>query len=217
VTGQGRLVIQTSEDPAARWLVTFEGSSWKDEDISEESLGPIVGKLEENEVSKKADDQSLKSKKKTPNKQPTSKNDGGIGKAPRSTSGTSSNSSAEENSDSRKKKSKKENSQTDSDASSPKSSHSDPSKNEKSNRLSISDREQRSRRRQAIIEEDTPTTTATTTTSTKRPRPPTAATPPSKKVKTETGEEVIKVPMLTGTLYLYRRGLRRRAEFIRKY
>jgi hypothetical protein len=217
VTVQGRLVIQTSEDPAARWLVTFEGSSWKDEDISEESLGPIVGKLEANEVSKKVDDQSLKSKKKTPNKQPTSKNDGGIGKA-RTSSGTSSNSSAEENSDSRKKKSKKENSQTDdSDASSPKSSHSDPSKNEKSNRASVSDREQRSRRRQAIIEEDTPTTTATTTTNTKRPRPPTAAAPPSKKVKTETDEEVIKVPMLTGTLYLYRRGLRRRAEFIRKY
>jgi len=31
----------------------------------------------------------------------------------------------------------------------------------------------------------------------------------------EPGEEVIKVPMLTGTLYLYR-GLNRRAEFIRK-
>jgi hypothetical protein len=40
--------------------------------------------------------------------------------------------------------------------------------------------------------------------------------PPSKKMKAGTDEEVIKVPMLTGTLYLYR-GVRRRVEFIRKY
>lgn len=38
-----------------------------------------------------------------------------------------------------------------------------------------------------------------------------------KKAKGASGdEEVVKVPMLTGTLYLYK-GIRRRAEFIRKY
>jgi hypothetical protein len=64
----------------------------------------------------------------------------------------------------------------------------------------ISSREQRSNRRQAAIMEEV------------------ALQPPTKKKKV-TGqykEEVVKIQMLTGTLYLYR-GLRRRAEFIRKY
>jgi hypothetical protein len=64
----------------------------------------------------------------------------------------------------------------------------------------ISSREQRSNRRQAAIMEEV------------------ALQPPTKKKKM-TGqykEEVVKIQMLTGTLYLYR-GLRRRAEFIRKY
>jgi hypothetical protein len=64
----------------------------------------------------------------------------------------------------------------------------------------ISSREQRSNRRQAAIMEEV------------------ALQPPTKKKKV-TGkyeEEVVKIKMLTGTLYLYR-GLHRRAEFIRKY
>jgi hypothetical protein len=37
----------------------------------------------------------------------------------------------------------------------------------------------------------------------------------SKRIKTEDGTEVVKVHLLTGTLYLYR-GLHRRAEFVRR-
>lgn len=67
----------------------------------------------------------------------------------------------------------------------------------------ISSREQRSNRRHAAIMEEV------------------AQQPPTKKKKV-TGlynrgkEEVVKIQMLTGTLYLYK-GLRRRAEFVRKY
>jgi hypothetical protein len=67
----------------------------------------------------------------------------------------------------------------------------------------ISSREQRSNRRQATIMEEV------------------AQQPPTKKKKVagrynEGKEKVVKIKMLTGTLYLYR-GLRRRAEFVRKY
>lgn len=53
----------------------------------------------------------------------------------------------------------------------------------------------------------------------KRPPPHTGGSgggKSSKKAKANPDEEVVKVPMLTGTLYLYK-GLRRRAEFVRKY
>lgn len=64
-------------------------------------------------------------------------------------------------------------------------------------------REQRSTRRQASIEVVK-----------KRPLKNNGLAPANKRVKTN-NDEVIVVPMLTGTLYLYR-GLNRRAEFIRR-
>ena len=78
----------------------------------------------------------------------------------------------------------------------------------KENRSKASDREARSRRRQAMIEEDAQTAT------TKRPR---VAAPIGQAKKAKGGNDGrIKVPMLTGTLYIYR-GARRRVEFIRKF
>jgi hypothetical protein len=41
----GRLVTQVSESPSPRWLVGFE--NYKDEEYAEETLGPVVGRLEE--------------------------------------------------------------------------------------------------------------------------------------------------------------------------
>ena len=74
----------------------------------------------------------------------------------------------------------------------------------------VSDREQRSRRRQQMIEEEIPGTLT---------NPSVAkdlAAPPAKKTKNKDGEEVIKIPMLTGSLYFYRDGLKRRVAFVRK-
>lgn len=68
-------------------------------------------------------------------------------------------------------------------------------------------REERSRRRQALQKDEGPL---------KPPAVNNGKARPNKKAKKTTLEDVIKVPMLTGTLILYR-GLHRRAEFVRKY
>lgn len=47
-------------------------------------------------------------------------------------------------------------------------------------------------------------------------QPPSRNSPKRFKVVNNSSEEVVKVPMLTGTLYLYK-GIKRRAEFVRKY
>jgi hypothetical protein len=95
----------------------------------------------------------------------------------------------------------------------------------------VSDREQRSRRRQALGQEEAfqaiETSTSTTATATvttannnaraKRPLPPSkgAASNNAKNKKGKTGGdgEVLKVKLLTGTLFLYR-GVHRHVEFI---
>jgi hypothetical protein len=77
----------------------------------------------------------------------------------------------------------------------------------------VSAREERSRRRQAIIHKEAQLSGV------KRVRPHTHNKSSSKKARVheviDDEEEVIKVPMKTGTLYLYR-GIRRRVEFVRK-
>lgn len=196
-----RLVIKLSEEPP-RWLVTFDEGSFGDEELAEEFLGPVVAKSEETEASAKdvepfSSNPSSRTKK---NKNNPRNNKNGVTKSDKSNKGSSS-SSADENSDARKKKTvlfpHDQHQTNDSDGSSPNSMKKESS------------REQRSRRRQAMIEDDTPAT------DTKSPIA-NCVLPPSKKLKTGTNQEVVKVPMLTGTLFIYR-GVRRRVEFIRKY
>ncbi len=90
-TAQGRLVIKLSEEPP-RWLVTFDEGSLRDEELAEEALGPVVGKVEENEAAEKApgsdSPQQLKSTR-SKKKSRSNKSDKGSG---------SNSSSAEENS-----------------------------------------------------------------------------------------------------------------------
>ena len=69
----------------------------------------------------------------------------------------------------------------------------------------VSSREVRSRRRQQAIEDEVPPGGAAVN----------VVAPPPKKAKTKTSDEVIKIPMLTGTLYLYR-GAKRSVAFVRK-
>lgn len=86
-----------------------------------------------------------------------------------------------------------------------------------SNSKKTSAREQRTARRSRLQPELPPVPQPK-----KRPPPvtvvggTTGGNKPSKRAKTGPDEEVVKVPMLTGTLYLYK-GIRRRAEFVRKY
>lgn len=210
--------------------MTFDEGAWKDEELSEDCFGVIVGRQDEVESfsSKTVDppNPNRKSNKKKPGnttKHPVAK--GGDGGDSKGSAGTSAGSSAEEQSGNPKKKQQKavsfspEGRPAESDISPPK----DIVKKSRSLRSKVSDREQRSRRRQAMIEEEAQTipgggvgSASTSTAPIKRPRPHAPASHSSKKMRAGTNEEVIKVPMLTGTLYLYR-GLRRRAEFIRKF
>lgn len=91
-----------------------------------------------------------------------------------------------------------------------------------SNSKKTSAREQRTARRNRLQPEIPSVPTAPPPPPQPKKRPPVPTGGPaghkgaSKKTKTAADEEVVKVPMLTGTLYLYK-GIRRRAEFVRKY
>ena len=88
-----------------------------------------------------------------------------------------------------------------------------PGESAERKRALASAREQRSLRRQTKDDDDDGTTGAKRT----RQGPiKNSGLPSNSKRARRTDDEVIKVPMLTGTLYLYR-GLHRRAEFVRKY
>ena len=215
--GTARLVEQRSKDPASiSWLVSFVGgaSNGTEEELSEETFGAIIGKEPPptdtttdpvtagapSTTAKTSDTESKSSSTKGKNNASKKKVKGSAG-ATAPTPASTSNSSVEE---AEKKSAEempvgKENDPSDSDTSSPKTALADGAK------AKVSDREQRSRRRQEIIEQDPPPAA-------KRIKEAPRNTNSKKKVG---DEEVIKVPMLTGTLYLYR-GIRRRVEFIRK-
>ena len=89
------------------------------------------------------------------------------------------------------------------------SSSAEAGKLEKKLHGKVSAREERSRRRQAKIDEDAPVIDEPTS------RPDAAPVQSKKRQKTPDDGEVIKVKLLTGTLYLYR-GKHRRAEFVRR-
>lgn len=210
----GRLVIRLSEDPASPWLVTFDDQDLPDEELLEDDLGPVVARADDSDANSKNDDGSSKSKgskKKTLRSKPVPP-----GKAGSSSDKAGSGSDDSGSPDASKKKKRSasvdfqgedRHSNADTDVSSP----NDSSKNDRSR---VSDREQRSRRRQQVIEEEPPG--AGGLLKTVQPRPGGILPPPAKKAKTKIGgEEVVKIPMLTGTLYLYR-GAKRRVAFVRK-
>lgn len=218
----GRLVNRLSDDTASSWLVTFDDQDYPDEEIHEEDLGPVVARLDDsdNGGSKNGDMTKPKigSKKKflrtTKPTLPAKLMDAKAG----------SGSDDAESFDSSNKKKRRSSSidllpddrqsNGDTDVSSPNDSSKNASSGSGRRSKLVSDREQRSRRRQQIIEEEPGTGLLM------GGHPGGGATsgpslPPSKKVKTHNGEEVVKIPMLTGTLYLYR-GAKRRVAFVRK-
>ncbi len=208
-TAHGRLVIRLVEDDSTSpWLVTFDDQEFKDEEIHDDSLGPVVSRAEESDNgSSKNGDTKLKANKKKPLRHkpqlPTKKSD------QKACSGSEDSASPDVK---RKKRSpsldlhaEDRQSNVDTDASSPMDSA-------KSGSSKVSDREQRSRRRHQIDSEDVP---GASMLKPDLPRPVAPLFPVAKATKTKGGEAVVKIPMLTGTLYLYR-GAKRRVAFIRK-
>jgi hypothetical protein len=229
---KGRLISKFTETSSLnpQWLVAFDDESWDDVDMYESSFGQILGNKAT--VTEPADDTNNKNKKEktkqtvavldTP-KTTTAKRHGSPVTAsapnavktktpavsPSEMEQQAAHNSSNSNSDSSKNSTK---SQKQISFQTVREQHlSDDSSTLLSDAAKgaagISSREQRSKRRQAAIMEEVA----------QQP----VQEPPTKKKKV-TGqynngkEEVVKIQMLTGTLYLYK-GLRRRAEFIRKY
>mmetsp|Transcript_21973 Transcript_21973/g.32454 ORF Transcript_21973/g.32454 Transcript_21973/m.32454 type:complete len:232 (+) Transcript_21973:88-783(+) len=197
---RGRLVQKLTESPASnpRWLVAFDDNpAWKNEELYEKDLGKQLPKSRDTPVLKSA---RFRNRSRS---NPTRRRNGKSG----SNSKTSSSSEAEETRSTLNAKKKVVTFTNDSaDA----SEVDQPSEMGKS-----SAREQRSLRRQAKVEEEVVLHPSTQSSLTKRPRAP-ISTPGSVSKKSRTEQEVVKVPLLTGTLYLYR-GPVRRAEFVRRF
>jgi hypothetical protein len=210
----GRLVIRLVEDdPSSPWLVTFDDQEFQDEEIHDDALGPLVSRADDsdNTASKSGDNKPKTTKKKSLRHKPPLPT--------RNNSDHKAGSGSEESATPDLKKKKRSpsldhhhhnhaderNSNADTDASSPIDSG-------KHNSSKVSDREQRSRRRHQSDADDAPSSTLLKQ---DHVRPAAPLFHPSKKIKTKGGEEVVKIPMLTGTLYLYR-GPKRRVAFIPK-
>ncbi|KAL3910251.1 MAG: hypothetical protein SGARI_002216, partial [Bacillariaceae sp.] len=237
----GRLVSKTSEPPNPRWLVAYD--NYDDEDVAEERLGRVVGRLEE-DPSYAGEDAGGSPETEIPEDDPATMEDIAVMEGPgtrrkRSSSQTGSTtgkispggsngngSSAEENTtiksvDNNKKKKK---GVTFTSRSRSNSEVSVSAKEDAASGLAsmaASDREQRSRRRQAQTHEEA--LQAFETSGNKRP----LANPNNNKSSSGGGSknkkskpvprdgEVLKVKLLTGTLFLYK-GANRHVEFIPK-
>mmetsp|Transcript_3592 Transcript_3592/g.6031 ORF Transcript_3592/g.6031 Transcript_3592/m.6031 type:complete len:239 (-) Transcript_3592:145-861(-) len=202
---KGKLLQELSEGKTAnpRWLVAFiDEPAWKDEELYEKAFGKQWHEGE-TEAHPKPPRVRTKPLVAVPPTKSTSKIVGGSLK--------SDSSSETEESRTSKKKSV-------SFTESPGASGSDSSPKRMRAAAAAarkSSREQRSLRRQSHVGPEVvggvlPPMAASHN---KRDRAPTSNLPDSKKTRKD--EEVIKVPMLTGTLYLYR-GPVRRAEFVRR-
>jgi hypothetical protein len=211
----GRLVNRLSDEPASSWLVTFEDQEIPDEEIHEDDLGPVVARVDDSDNSgSKNGDKSKVSKKKPLRAKLAFPTKPGDVKA-----GPGSDDAKSLDSNKKKRRSPSEDfeaqdSQTklETDVSSPNDSSKNTASGVGGKSKLTSDREARSRRRQLAIEDEVPGSGLL------KPGYPRPVGPPlhlAKKAKTQGGEAVVKIPMLTGTLYLYR-GAKRRVAFIRK-
>ena len=205
---RGRLAQLLTEgtSPNPRWLVKFDRQPQKDEEMYERSFGKLLVAYDEDEPSTRSRSPlppAVQSKPSKPN-----------GNAARrgSTGKNSSTSSDEEQKKSVKDNGSKKGSEVSegSNAGSDDDSSTPETGSRRSSRDRVSAREERSRRRQAKIDEDVP---GQESSGGKRRPPPLNGS--KKRPRGENDGEVVKVKLLTGTLFLYR-GLHRRAEFIRR-
>jgi len=192
-----------------KWVVALDDDS-SEETVNESELGEILGKASEETV-KKVKKPKRSAGRNNGKESPvvggtealTAVNDT-TNVAKQDSRSTGSQSSNEEN----KKKRPAPSSQDGASDSS-----GSPSDAASSKKARATAREQRSRRRQAMMEEvDNFIGTSSNHGSARgigKPRP-------TNNKKKKDDPDLVKIPMLTGTLILYR-GVRRRAEFVRKY
>jgi len=231
IIARGRLAQLLTEGPSPnpRWLVKFDSQPYKDEEMYERAFGKLIHSNEDsNEEQHPAATETVSSvatgkgggtssegeksddaKNKGKNSNNSNNNGANISSATTSTT-----------------KSKSVQFQRGSSASNDGSDDSSPTEENSTGGKSryrtladrVSAREARSRRRQAMID-DAAIVPGTEILAGKRKLPPPPGHHSSKKYKhndryAEDGE-VVKVKLLTGTLYLYR-GAQRRVEFVRR-
>lgn len=224
---RGRLAQLLTEGPSPnpRWLVKFDSQPYKDEEMYERAFGKLLHSNEESEEQSSAPTASeVTSGSNSRSKTSISLTNAAIESANDSKSGASGDGDKSDDA----KKGKNSNGSKDDATTKSKGvqgsgtlsqdSAEDSSPNEEASRSRASAREARSRRRQAMID-DAAVLPGTEILAGKRKMPP----PPAHRSKqfkhndaqyAEDGE-VVKVKLLTGTLYLYR-GAQRRVEFVRR-
>eukprot|EP00521_Asterionellopsis_glacialis_P016616 CAMPEP_0195294460 /NCGR_PEP_ID=MMETSP0707-20130614/15060_1 /TAXON_ID=33640 /ORGANISM="Asterionellopsis glacialis, Strain CCMP134" /LENGTH=266 /DNA_ID=CAMNT_0040355441 /DNA_START=42 /DNA_END=842 /DNA_ORIENTATION=- len=227
---RGKLAYKLSEGPTAnpRWLVTFVGETWKDEELYERSFGKVLQKANEdgsdNVSTAPAQQKSFggRNSKKLKNGHSGSNNKSSSTSSQKSKSNGGTSGRDEDLIDRKKKKMV-----AFSEAGSPMAS--DNNGADSSSPLTdgkVSAREQRSLRRQAMIQEDAPLSLPDEKSHKKKrslevllnkcgngSKAGPNCNHGNKRPRKD--EEVVKIPMNTGTLYLHR-GLHRRATFVRR-
>lgn len=221
IRSKGRLVSKLTTDESSsnpRWLVAFDEKSWPEEDMYESAFGKIIGKVSDvnlQHIQPRHNSNGTKSTTTSSTRKPSSQ------PPPTSSGGTPAGSQASQP----RQKKKTEVSRSPSppqQVSEASNGHEEvvspppPNNNHKKRKLTdteeegksddsaarkkAQDREARRKRRQAVVEEE---------------EVKMGAHNQNVKKKSKDSEDVIRVPMLTGTLLLYR-GPQRRAEFIYK-
>mmetsp|Transcript_28465 Transcript_28465/g.66820 ORF Transcript_28465/g.66820 Transcript_28465/m.66820 type:complete len:269 (-) Transcript_28465:123-929(-) len=238
-TGQGRLSFRLTEgdSPNPLWLVTFDRASAKDEEIYEKHFTRLVEKSK----GPKVDGRKTKGKRGGARRRSSSSdeeagNEGEDAAPPQDAAEgkSGSNSSSDDKSSSgagrRSKKDKKlrlaedaaaaESKDEDDEDDGAASDSSAPSTKKGKGGVDRGDRAAsraaRSQRRQAKIEVTVTEEVSKKTSGAKRPADAAAADDENGKKAKPADDEVVKVKMNTGTLYLYK-GLHRRAVFVRKF
>jgi hypothetical protein len=208
---EGRLAqfLSESMSPNPRWLVKFDGQPQKDEEMYEKAFGKILVPADD-------EDDTPDSGSVATSQKPGLKPSGGVIRSGGSNKGTGTSSEEGEIGEGSNKESKatlKKDSQIAEglNAGSDASSNAESTSGGKSSRVSA--REARSKTRQKKIDDVVPAMGDIAAGAKRR-----APIPPNNSKKRQRGEadgEVIKVKLLTGTLYLHR-GRHRRAEFVRR-
>ena len=229
VIARGRLAQLLTEGPSPnpRWLVKFDSQPYKDEEMYERAFGKLIHSNEESEeqASAPAASETISTRNKT--------SIYSAAEAASNTKGSGASADGDKSDDAKKgknangsktdattaSKSKRAESQKASGALSQDSDSSPTDDNSRGgSRSRASAREARSRRRQAMID-DAAIVPGTEILAGKRkmPPPPGHRSKQYKQSETQYAEdgEVVKVKLLTGTLYLYR-GAQRRVEFVRR-
>jgi len=194
---RGKLAQLLSEgaSPNPRWLVQFDGQPPKEEEVFEHSFSRVIDPYDET-----FDDLS--------DAKAVSKGASRRGPASRS-SGASSEGEVTDDKEKEDGETTEDKSGQLSPAEGSNAGSDDSSSSRKSSSDRVSAREARSRRRQAKVDVPAEGTQGATRSGKKRPPPPT-----NNKRQRDDGK-VVKVKLLTGTLYLHR-GPQRRVEFVRR-